>query len=474
MNNLKDGIKSLANVGSIKAVNVMGNIQLKTEVGDIEFVAHKDLSAKIQASTKVGSINSDFPLEIQKVDFVSNTAKGTIGSGKNNIRLITKVGKIHIWKKSRGSSGSNIEQSISIKKIIQNSVGTSIPAPAKLSSAVELSSDKVVRVVRSIEESQKDDRHAIKRIEMMKTPILPGSVLEVSNEDGSIIVTGSDTNDCRVDSTFTIKAPTAEAAKELSKKLSLDMSPKGKGLSVKLDHPKKTPKNHSYQVDLKITIPKNINLKLKHEDGNVQIKNLEGQIQISVEDGNIICENVTADVRLVSEDGNIHIKKSNLSRLTVRKEDGNVHCDNMTGDCDIMVEDGDVVINYARELTKNCTCIVRSEDGSITINRGTFTKCQIKMEDGKVECNNVGGNLDFLLDEGQVNVNYADNIPESCKINVQLEEGGIMFSAPGGMFPADSPSKAKKMDDGAQWKTQAGSRSINLITDEGSIKVEKR
>jgi DUF4097 and DUF4098 domain-containing protein YvlB len=269
-------------------------------------------------------------------------------------------------------------------------------------------------------------------------------------------------------------APTAEAAKELSKKLSLDMAPKGKGLSVKLDHPKKTPKNHSYQVDLKITIPKNIKLKLKHEDGNVQIKNLEGQIQISVEDGNVICENITADVRLFSEDGNVHIKKSNLSRLIVRKEDGNVQCDNMTGDCEIFVEDGDVIISYAENLEGDYKCIVRGEDGNITINRGTFNECQIKMEDGKVECNKVGGNLDFSLEGGQVNVNYADNVPESCKINVQLEEGCIMLSAPDAMFPTDSPSKAKKMDDGAQWKTQVGSRTINLITDEGSIKIEKR
>ena len=116
INNLKERIKALTNVGSIKAINVIEEVQLTTKVGDIELVAHNDLSAKIQASTKVGSIKSELPLEIKKEDFVSSTAKGTIGSGEKSIRLTTEVGKINIRKKSRESSDNSFEQSISIKK----------------------------------------------------------------------------------------------------------------------------------------------------------------------------------------------------------------------------------------------------------------------------------------------------------------------------------------------------------------------
>jgi len=478
INNLKERIKGITNVGSIKVVNVTGDIQLTTKVGDIEFIAHKGLSAKIQASTKVGSINSELPLEIKKEDFVSSTAKGTIGSGEKDIRLITEVGKIFIRKQSKESSDNNLEKSVSVRTITQNNVITDRPAAAQLSSNVELSSGDSVRMVRSIEDSQQGNLNVIKRVEMMKIPISPGSVLEVSNEDGSITVVGSDTDDCQVDSTFTIKAPTAEAVKALSKEVSLNITPTSKGLSIKVDHPKNTLKNHSYQVDLQIIVPGNMNLILNNEDGNVQVRNLEGQIQIGVEDGDIVCENITADVRLVSEDGNIDIRKSKLAKLTVRKEDGNVKCDNIYGDCDILVEDGDVIISYAEDLTENCTCVVRGDDGNVTINRGSFAECRIKMESGKIECDKVRGNLDFKLEDGRVNVNYADNIPESCTINVQLEEGSVKLSAPGGMFPADGPSQAKKKDEGAEWKTQVstsgGSRTVNLKTDEGSIKVEKR
>jgi DUF4097 and DUF4098 domain-containing protein YvlB len=304
-------------------------------------------------------------------------------------------------------------------------------------------------------------------------------VLEVTNEDGSITVVGSDTNACRIDSAFTIKAPTSEAVKALSKEVSLDVTPTSKGLSIKIDHPKKMLKNYSYNVDLQIVVPENMNLVLNNEDGNIQVKNLEGQIKIDVEDGDVMCENITADVRLASVDGNIDIRKSKLTMLTVKKEDGDVQCDSIIGDCDIQVDDGDVIISYAEDLTKDCKCVVRGNDGNITINGGSFTVCQIKRESGKIDCDNVRGNLDFELEDGKVSVNYADNIPESCTINVRLEEGNVRLSAPGGMFPEDSPSQTKKRgEEGAEWKTQVstsgGSRTVNLNTDEGTIKIEKR
>jgi beta-lactamase regulating signal transducer with metallopeptidase domain len=100
MTDLSGQIKGFTNVGKIKAVNVVGEIQLTTKVGDIEVVAPKDLSAKLQATTKIGSIESDFPLNVSKTDITASMARGTIGSGEKDIKLITEVGKIRIKKPS--------------------------------------------------------------------------------------------------------------------------------------------------------------------------------------------------------------------------------------------------------------------------------------------------------------------------------------------------------------------------------------
>ena len=125
-------------------------------------------------------------------------------------------------------------------------------------------------------------------------------------------------------------------------------------------------------------------------------------------------------------------------------------------------------------MTGKYSVDLKGEDGAVTIKNGTFTQCLVNMESGKINCDKVSGNLDFKLEDGSVVIGYADTVPESCKINVQIEEGGIQLSAPAGMFPTDGPSRATRKDEGAVWTTKAGGRSVSLKVDEGSIKVDKR
>jgi DUF4097 and DUF4098 domain-containing protein YvlB len=261
--------------------------------------------------------------------------------------------------------------------------------------------------------------------------------------------------------------------------------------------PRRTPSNHTYYVNLNINVPRNTAVTLHKEDGDIRITNIDGQIQINSEDGNITCEDVTGDTRLTSEDGdityknvkgsahitsedgNVNIKASHLTQLNVKKEDGNVHCDEISGDCDISIDDGNVTVSYAEDMAENRTCIVRGEDGNVKITRGAFAKCQVVRESGTVRCEKVKGNFDFKLEDGQIILDYEDNVPENCSINGELEEGSINLLAPGGMFPADAPSQAKKKNEGAEWKTTAstpggGTRTVSLQVHEGSIKVEKR
>ncbi|MFC1637372.1 DUF4097 family beta strand repeat-containing protein, partial [Planctomycetota bacterium] len=84
------------NLGSIKAVNTTGNLDLFAKMGDIEFMAPKDLSAKLQVENKMGSIKSDLPLNVNKVDMFRRTAEGTIGAGLGRIRMHTDMGNIRL------------------------------------------------------------------------------------------------------------------------------------------------------------------------------------------------------------------------------------------------------------------------------------------------------------------------------------------------------------------------------------------
>lgn len=105
---LEGKIKAATNMGSIKAVNTTGDVELFTKMGSIEFIAPKDLSAKLNAQTKMGSIKSDLPLEVNQSDMFRKSAQGTVGTGQGNIRLTTDMGSINVkWQSVNQESPEN-------------------------------------------------------------------------------------------------------------------------------------------------------------------------------------------------------------------------------------------------------------------------------------------------------------------------------------------------------------------------------
>jgi DUF4097 and DUF4098 domain-containing protein YvlB len=93
---LKGKTKVATDMGAIKAVNSTGDLNLFTKMGAIEFIAPKNLSAKLSVLTKMGSIKSDLPLEIQKSDMFQKRAQATLGTGQANIRMITNMGSVKL------------------------------------------------------------------------------------------------------------------------------------------------------------------------------------------------------------------------------------------------------------------------------------------------------------------------------------------------------------------------------------------
>jgi hypothetical protein len=95
---LRGSVEASTKVGSIEATDVAGRVVLNAEVGSIGFFAPKDFSAKVQAKAAMGSVQSDFPLEVVKPGghVPGASASGTIGGGEGEISLKTNVGSIGI------------------------------------------------------------------------------------------------------------------------------------------------------------------------------------------------------------------------------------------------------------------------------------------------------------------------------------------------------------------------------------------
>jgi hypothetical protein len=97
MYNLEGRIQGQTDVGDILASNIKGNIKLITNVGKVVYEVPEETSAEVEASTDVGSIKSELPLDVIK-NFQKSQISGVLGKGENKVDLRAKVGNITIRK----------------------------------------------------------------------------------------------------------------------------------------------------------------------------------------------------------------------------------------------------------------------------------------------------------------------------------------------------------------------------------------
>jgi beta-lactamase regulating signal transducer with metallopeptidase domain/chaperonin cofactor prefoldin len=102
---LDAGAEVRLNVGSILAEDLRGNVDLSTHVGDVKVLVPDDVSTKVKAVTKMGSIESDLPLEVTNAavlkagktkNALGSTASGTLGQGRDKLNVTSQVGSIKI------------------------------------------------------------------------------------------------------------------------------------------------------------------------------------------------------------------------------------------------------------------------------------------------------------------------------------------------------------------------------------------
>jgi hypothetical protein len=92
-------IEAFANIGDIRAEYAPDapaaiHLDASTNVGSIELIGPKDISAKLTAEAHVGAIDTDRPLTV--IGNLNKSIRASLGSAEGRISLRTKVGSIRI------------------------------------------------------------------------------------------------------------------------------------------------------------------------------------------------------------------------------------------------------------------------------------------------------------------------------------------------------------------------------------------
>ncbi len=124
LRDVRGQIKVKANVGGIKTDNVRGDLNLETNVGDIDFIAPDDLSARLTATTSIGGIKTDLPVQVHSAGnprpggtnmSLGNTAAGTLGDGEGTVNLKSNVGSISLRSKASAPKSSQGRRTVTLQ-----------------------------------------------------------------------------------------------------------------------------------------------------------------------------------------------------------------------------------------------------------------------------------------------------------------------------------------------------------------------
>jgi hypothetical protein len=117
-------------------------------------------------------------------------------------------------------------------------------------------------------------------------------------------------------------------------------------------------------VDVKLTIPEQIKLEIKHphRDGDIQVTNLASDVSIENVNGNITLKEIGGAIDLTNRDGGITIQNSS-SDVNIENVNGHIQADKIGGTAYIELGDGSLDID---QVAKDVV-IIQSGNGKVSI-----------------------------------------------------------------------------------------------------------
>jgi len=144
------------------------------------------------------------------------------------------------------------------------------------------------------------------RTDSIYAALEPNSVLVAEIDVGSITITGADVTDCNGTAKICVQAPTEEEAQEIAEKVKINLVPSGKTLTLKIEKPH-LKRGRWVGVSYNVTVPKQTNLQLGCDVGEICISDISGKIKAETDVGKIGCKGISGDIDLATDVGEVNV-----------------------------------------------------------------------------------------------------------------------------------------------------------------------
>jgi DUF4097 and DUF4098 domain-containing protein YvlB len=322
-----------------------------------------------------------------------------------------------------------------------------------------------------------------KRTVNQQAPCAPGSTLDVATESGSVTITGTDSNECRVTAQIVAHAPTAEEAQELAEQTEITLDAADNTLKIRAAKPHLSA-NRSIGVSYEITAPRRLNVLCQSDFGSLSAIGLQGNIKGKTSSGSIKAEQINGPVDLDTSFGSIDCKNIAGPTVLLRSSSGSITATDLKGEAKAVTSFGSITCNTFSGTTLD----LKTDSGRIAIADATCRTCLAVTSYGALACHRVKGdtvklrsgsgsldlaavdtpNLDLSTSFGSIKAQEVT----TTKLTANSGSGSVnIVCTPA--TPADLTAEVRSSFGGIDFKAPprfAG--QLDLRTDFGSIRTE--
>ena len=294
-------------------------------------------------------------------------------------------------------------------------------------------------------------RSRYERTVQLSSPMSGITLFSGKSNDGWITVNGGDITECSVTATIITRADSDEKARRIAEESKVKLEKFGTKLTVKLEKPTLRG-NESVDIQFKAMIPKDCDVEVSTDDGDITTKNINGDIEIKTDDGKVSLSQINGDVRVISNDGSVTIQDINT--------DGKLGRDEKWID-------------------------IQSDDGRVTLSR-IVGDIKVRGNDGSTRIEDVIGDVNLQSDDGRITVIYNEDAGGICNVSMVTNDGAIDFTAPrnfsanvevitnDGSIDTGLPIKVigKLGKNGIKGVIGTGEGRLYIKTDDGSVSIK--
>ncbi len=278
-----------------------------------------------------------------------------------------------------------------------------------------------------------------KRTVTQQAPCAPGSTLDVATESGSITITGTDSNECRVTAQIVAHAPTQEEAQELAEQTEIKLDAADNTLKIRAVKPHLST-HRSIGISYEITAPRRLNVLCQSDFGSLSTTGLRGTVKGKTSSGSIKAEQIDGPVDLDTSFGSIDCKNIAGPTILLRSSSGSITATDCKGEAKAVTSFGSITCNTFSGTTLD----LKTDSGRIGISDATCRTCLAVTSYGSLGCNRVKGDT-VKLKSGSGSLDLA--AVDTPDLDISTSFGGI---------------KAQEITT-AKLTAGSGSGSINIV-----------